>query len=521
MMYEFTDITGEGQASALPAEAICFNGHWLDSEIDGFRTLFVEGRESLVGEVLETSTKLLDGSRFRSRRYEPRTIMVTFLLTADSASELMTKWNTLNGILSEEQAQIIFADEPDKYFVGTKVSISEVDPGKLSAKGRIEFYCADPFKYSTREILVTPQDGVFVVDYKGTVPAYPVLTATAAGDTGFFGYVDAERHIIQIGDPDEVDDEDQPRSETLLSNNFTKEAILPGWQANIATTIRMNREHKKTGTITKNSEGAYASSYGTGNEWHGPSLTYVLPEDSAGDVGAVNGELSWFHYFSTSSYDNIGNVWFTIDGYDSNNDRTNIAAVCYHKPAAGNNKGICQLIIQGAVKRDIEFDLSFWNTITGRPNSVPGWPAQKNKGAGRSSIRKFGSKITFNIAGTVYEYTVPAVTDMQIREVSFWLAGFGTKQNMGANIAKSIKFVKHDVTNYVDVPNKFGEGDEVTADCGAGEIRVNGVVQNGLGALGNDWETFRLIPGINQIQCTWSDWADAPEFVLAYREAYL
>jgi hypothetical protein len=300
-----------------------------------------------------------------------------------------------------------------------------------------------------------------------------------------------------------------------------KEAILPGWQANIATTIKLNREHKKVGTITKNADGAYASSYGTGNEWHGPSLTYVLPEDSAGAVGAVNGELSWFHYFSTSSYDNIGNVWFTIDGYDSKGKQTNIAAVCYHKPAVGNNQGICQLIIQGAVKKDIPFDLTFWNTITGRPDSVPGWPAQKNKGAGRSSIRKVGSKLTFNIAGTVYEYTVPAIANMAIREVSFWLAGFGTKQLMGANIVKSVKFVKHNVTNYVDVPNKFGAGDEVTADCGAGEIRVNGVIQNGLGALGNDWEGFRLIPGINQIQCTYSDWADAPEFVLSYREAYL
>lgn len=76
-------------------------------------------------------------------------------------------------------------------------------------------------------------------------------------------------------------------------------------------------------------------------------------------------------------------------------------------------------------------------------------------------------------------------------------------------------------SKHVDIPNKFGEGDEVTADCGAGEIRVNGVIQNGLGALGNDWEGFRLVPGINQIQCTYSDWAEEPEFVLAYREAFL
>lgn len=521
-MYEFVDIMArEGDENTLPAEAVCFNGHWLDTEVDGFRTLYVEGRESAKGEIIETSTKLLDGSRFRSKRYEPRTITVTFMLSAGSASALISRWNALAGILAAEQARIIFADEPDKFFVGTKVGISEVEPGKLMTKGRIEFYCPDPFKYSVQEYSVSPQDGVFVVNYRGTVPAWPVLTANVAGDTGFIGYVDTERHIIQIGDPDEVDDDDRPKSEALLWNDFLTEAVLPGWQANIAATIRMNREHKKTGSMTRDNEGVHTSSYGSGSEWHGPSLTYVVPADSGGGVGAVNGELSWFHYFTTSSYDNIGNVWFTIDGYDTNNDQTNIAAVCFHKPAAGNNKGVCQLIIQGAVKKDIEFDLAFWNTVTGRPDSVPGWPAQKNRGAGRSSIRKFGSKITFNIAGQVHEFTVPALAEMQIREVSFWLASYGTKQAMGANIVKNIKFVKHDVTNYVDVPNKFGEGDEVTADCGAGEIRVNGVVRNGLGALGNDWEGFRLLPGINQIQCTYSDWAEAPGFTLTYREAYL
>ena len=52
-MYDFIDTT-QAQASAgssLPAEAMSYNGVYLENEIAGYRTLSVSGRDLLGSEV--------------------------------------------------------------------------------------------------------------------------------------------------------------------------------------------------------------------------------------------------------------------------------------------------------------------------------------------------------------------------------------------------------------------------------------------------------------------------------------
>ena len=40
-MYDFIDVMELQNEDALPAEAVKFNGKWLDREVTGFRTLQV------------------------------------------------------------------------------------------------------------------------------------------------------------------------------------------------------------------------------------------------------------------------------------------------------------------------------------------------------------------------------------------------------------------------------------------------------------------------------------------------
>ena len=73
----------------------------------------------------------------------------------------------------------------------------------------------------------------------------------------------------------------------------------------------------------------------------------------------------------------------------------------------------------------------------------------------------------------------------------------------------------------------------LVCDCSDGSIRlmnayateeVNGGLHPELGALGNDWETFVLTRGENQIGTMYSEWVEdtyKPTFTLRYRERYL
>lgn len=150
-MYEFVDTIETQNGEVLPSEALCFNGEWIENLIPGYRTLHVSGRELLGCEIDDYEIGGMDGTHYRGKRYPARTITVTYQIIAKTNSAFRQAYNKLNALLNVEEAQLVFADEPDKYFIGTKASNSEVEAGSNSVIGEIEFYCADPFKYSAVE----------------------------------------------------------------------------------------------------------------------------------------------------------------------------------------------------------------------------------------------------------------------------------------------------------------------------------------------------------------------------------
>lgn len=178
-LYNFTDTIERAYRADLPSEALNFNGVFLEHEIDGYRTLNVMGREALESEIDAIETKARHGARYRSRRHMPRIITVIYQLSANTPLELMEKFNKLNFILDAEEAMLIFNDEPGKYFVGTKQNLKPPKEGSLTTRGEIEFYCADPFKYSVAESKVEAKDGAIIAIYNGTVPNPPKITILA------------------------------------------------------------------------------------------------------------------------------------------------------------------------------------------------------------------------------------------------------------------------------------------------------------------------------------------------------
>ena len=77
------------------------------------------------------------------------------------------------------------------------------------------------------------------------------------------------------------------------------------------------------------------------------------------------------------------------------------------------------------------------------------------------------------------------------------------------------------VIKWNDVPNKFATNDLLVVDCETGSVKLKGLENKGLGAIGNDWENLCLKPGKNQIKCLHSSWARTPKIKMYYREVYL
>lgn len=242
-MYNFIDVTEVSEESVLPSEALRINGEYIENLISGYRTLNVSGREALSPEIESFTTGIRDGSSIRNKRFPERYITVTYQIKAESNEAFRDAYNQLGKILNVEDAELIFNDEPDKFFVGTPSFIDSVEPGKNSVVGRFEILCTDPFKYSVIEYEAEPDldESSILIDYGGTYNAYPILEAdfyneeestedgetvtalTGSGDCGYVAFFTENEKIIQIGDPDETDGEvAYDKSQTLLNSVFNK-----------------------------------------------------------------------------------------------------------------------------------------------------------------------------------------------------------------------------------------------------------------------------------------------------------
>ena len=237
MLYDFRDVNEELTQEYIPAEALQINGELIETQIEGYHTLYVQGREALSPEINTYEIGTKNGEIRKNKRYPARTITVGYQLIAESAEAFREAYNKLGGILNVNDAEIIFNDEPDKFFIGTPSEVSEIDPGLNAVKGEFKILCLDPLKYSVAEYEAEPLDddkGTILVDYGGTYESFPILEAdfyqetededtalTGHGDCGYVAFFNEQEKIIQIGDPDEEDGSNEyAKSQTLINQTF-------------------------------------------------------------------------------------------------------------------------------------------------------------------------------------------------------------------------------------------------------------------------------------------------------------
>lgn len=670
MIYAFRDINEEVSLIPLPSEAMQINGVYIENEIEGYRTLYVKGRESLSPEFETVEINTKDGSMRKSRKYPARIITVGYQLRADSAEAFREAYNRLGGILNVNDAELIFNDEADKFFTGTPSLVGEVSPGSNTVTGEIEITCFDPLKYSVLEHEATADEsGSVFIDYNGTYKAYPVLEAdfykenegdgtalNGTGDCGYVAFFNENEKIIQCGDPAEEDGTSvYEKSQTLINQTFEDSAawgstakalwsenagvLLPAGTAkngtvgmkiasyaapaNPATTsavvlsnarsdvgspyvnysVRLTASARNTnsvritvtvtaalwtsgswlyngypltgslyiggswhnitikgsgekwrgstahtastsftvtgltadqttlngikfkvtavdaGKLNERSCSALsiakyaadvpdtyflgATSYGSGTGYRAATISKLIPADSAGDAGATDFTLTYRQKISIGKDGDSQTGAFQLQLTDAQG--VSVAGLRIVKNKAGKTGSII-FYVNGEAVQTNDVDLSHGNSIE------------------VSSITKSGEKLTFDAGGLKAVITDASVKQMKAVRITIGFEQYASLTPLTYNGIYWVKFIKNNCDTWQDIPNKFSANDVLEADCKAGEIYLNGVRSPQLGALGNDWETFYLVPGINQIGVVYSSWVAseyAPGIKVRYREAFL
>lgn len=241
--------------------------------------------------------------------------------------------------------------------------------------------------------------------------------------------------------------------------------------------------------------------FGTGTYWHGASVTRTIQN-------AVNCKLLYSNTFAIGSgWDGASQVGvfqaLLVGG------KQIIAGVSIVKGGYGSNATI-YFFVKGAVAYKTDVDVAHGNF----------WFNDRTA----TLIDKNGAEITFTVNGICKKFTDQSITDTGVDSITF-LFGQHAQQPVltdnGLHYAKVIKDVKEAT---IDIKNVFTPNDKVIADCESGNIYRNGILEQGLGALGNDWEDFYLKQGINQIGTAYSSFVKQgyePKFKVKYREVFL
>lgn len=572
-MYDFIDTIDSATAPSLPAEAVSINGQYLENIIEGYRTLYTKGREGLEAELETYSVGTADGDKVKYKRYPARKLTVGFLLTAPNTQEFRERFNQLNNLLSIDEADFIFNDEPSMFFSGIPIADISVDEGQNTVKGEWTIYCSFPFKRSVEPVTVTMADAVettntsasFEIEYEGGIPSRPLLRATFAGaksggdstedgDCGFVAFMDGNENIIQLGNPEALDLDAYAQAETLINREFI---TVSGWSQTGGHTwenrsvIGSVSPQNLTDPYWEGGESQtqmYATpTYGTATGWHGALLHKTT-------TGAINFEMDIVHRLCVMNAVEVGcfecGVW---NGSDL------IVGFVIEKTGNGTT-GTVKYIINNAVAGTDSIDLSYYNTHFGfckrepvyvtqnykvkvkkkkkvkkKTKTVYVWQSRTRKVQSgykfvqsnlNSTICKDGADITFDIGNLATRtFKAPELETVVASDVSMYFGTNGTPMN--TNCVHSLVFRRTSGEVFADQPNVFTAGDIVEADCNDATVyiyragSIGGHLEPQYGALGNDWENFMLTTGTNYINVTWSPWVNPnykPQIEIIYNE---
>lgn len=523
-MYTFVDTNASQSGSiSLPSEAMKYNGVYLEDEIPGYRTLYVSGRELMESEVRDKQITGIDGSIYYGKSYPPRTIKVGYQLIAKDNESFRSAFNKMNKILDAEQVQIIFADEIDKYYIGTKIGNDEPDTGTNAIVSELEIYCPDPRKYATalKEFTAsTNDDGILecTINNGGTMPANIEYEIINHQENGYIGIV-SDQGTMEFGRREEVDGEDYKQNETLLSlaNFVSAQDDVGGYDA-------MHPLYGTQGSLTQktwfNTSFLTLGSVGTiVGDANGGLRTVTIPVDSEGESGAKN----FYSYFHLIFYAGLMGQTGEMSISFLTEDNKLICGVNWHKGDMSGNTAQYDLVCYNPSKKGTDKMagkiLKQYTYTTSHLHTQNPWYWDW----GHCDIRKEGAKLTFCYWGSYPSFNIPEIENMVCKKIQIACKQW---KNRGGNQLLTyfgfdkFSFQKLGVEKWRNVPNRYSAGSTVRIDGEYSKFYVNELPKQEDEIVGTKY--FKAPSGESKVKFYLSSWVTTnPTIKVKIREAWL
>lgn len=519
MTYKFVDTVRQTTAAteSLPDEAVRINGKWLENEVSGYRTLHVSGRELISTEINTNTIAGMNGEVFLNSRIPARVITVRYLLAAKSNYAFREAFNKLSRLLQQDQAEVVFNDEPDKYFIGTKSEIENPEPGSNITTGEFKIYCTDPFKYSTTEKSIPINGNTLAITNNGTVPASVRYEIKLNQENGYLG-IASEHGAMEFGKREEADGQTYQQTEYLAGlpdfiaaadDKTSKDAMHPtyGTKGTLTTRSYNGRTYLTLGSV--------GTLVGNAN---GGMRTVNLKPDSNGNATAANWDIYMHLIMWASAMGQTGEMSVSVVTADGKL----IAGCNWFKTDMSGNQGAYEIIVYNPDGKDTDLMkgriLRTWTYQTDHRHELNPWYGDW----GHCMMRKEGSKFTFFYWGGYHTFIVPEAANLVASKIQIsckaWRASNG--KNLYIHGFDVFDFRKMGVSKWRDVPNRFRPNSTLTIDGETTQFLVNGMWRPEEEVLGTEY--FKVPPGDTEIKLVTSSWYTGTLTGTAYiRERWL
>lgn len=183
-MYQFRDLelARSPTVETRPADALSYDGHWLDDEIAEFKTISASGRDDFTRSI-NSAELSSDGAQYLSSRFTDKKIEVKFWLNCNNVTQYENAISKIKRILYPPEKKIKFNDEQSYYYIGTVDSFS-LDNPLYDTTGKISFTISNPYKLSETRKIEGTGNTIAIHDRELQYPNVPSIFKFIPNDNG-------------------------------------------------------------------------------------------------------------------------------------------------------------------------------------------------------------------------------------------------------------------------------------------------------------------------------------------------
>ena len=425
-------------------------------------------------------------------------------------------WRKLKDDLSllardQELHKLWFSHEPDRYYLCKLDGDSRLARSleyKNEASGVISFIVPDGKSHAVNRDVFTASlnsDGIMEmeVNNEGTETTTLSFTADIKSDNGYLGVV-TENGAMEFGKIDEVDGYID-MAETIYKNEmYPSEASQ--WTLNngyINWKMSGNLENKMQGTFEWPGEYARVKSFGNNwsdNRWFGPSLSRAIPAKKSD--GKRDG--NFLHRFQLAHKYNIVGTnkkdarLLGRQEVNLSNGQNPVATFVIYDGSANSFQTIIEFWLFGIKMDKISVNKDFAELY------------------GVIDILLVDNKITFKVYNIDTKKTLTKsyyddrLSSTQVTHTTYWVSKFKHYTICNTNYSYSM-FQWIGTQEFVDVPNRYMDGDVLTYDGDSGKFYVNDVLT--LGDIIQGSTDLKIPPGKHKVQFYYSDFNKVPPVI--------